>query len=62
MIFPDITIPGYLLRADELESLIERATEILDETGPDSALSKFIADASRLRAAHDGKFGGKKEG
>lgn len=54
--FPDLTIPGFLLDADEIESLIEKAYEILDELGPDPRLSKFIADASALRARHDGQF------
>lgn len=51
--FPDLTIPGFLLNAEQLDELIEDATEILDELGPDLRLSRFIEDAAQLRAVHD---------
>lgn len=54
MTFPDLTVPGFLLNADQIDHLIETATEVMDETGPDPRLTKFIEDASRLRAVHDG--------
>tara|TARA_Y100000815_G_scaffold171479_1_gene155825 strand:+ start:1695 stop:1877 length:183 start_codon:yes stop_codon:yes gene_type:complete len=53
MEFPDLKVPGFLLNADQIDALIETATEVLDETGPDARLTKFIEDASRLRAVHD---------
>ena len=58
MKFPDLTIPGFLLNADQIDALIEAATEVMDETGADPRLSKFIEDASRLRAVHDGTVSG----
>jgi hypothetical protein len=54
MKFPNLVVPGFLLDADQIDALIEAATGVLDETGPDPRLSKFIEDASCLRAVHDG--------
>jgi hypothetical protein len=60
-LFPDLLIPGWMLSAAELDDLIAKAQEILDETDnpfdkSSVELVKFINDACRLRAVHDGKF------
>lgn len=55
-LFPDITVPGFLLDTATLDDLIDAANEQLDENGPDGRLAAFIEQASALRAVHDGTF------
>ena len=39
---PDLTVPGFLLNDDKLEALIDSATMMLFELGPDQQLENLI--------------------
>lgn len=57
-IFPNLTIPGFLLEKSDLEDLINRAIEVLEELDfPDPELANFIEKACALRAIHDNPIG-----
>lgn len=51
-IFPDLLVPGWLLKPEQIRELVATVREVMDETQEDERSLKFIADAEALLAAH----------